>query len=111
MTSTAPRRVSAFTCPSWCTDGDPCLGDHHGDQWASVTTGGLVPDVLGIEPPRYNIACVAPQFSELDNLPRGASLFGTWGSHNSDWQVDLTVAEARALAQAVLNAADTAESD
>ncbi len=101
------RRHAA--CPSWCVDQGPCRGDHHGKVWGTVAAGGLPPVVDSIEAPTYDTVCVRPQYPESDDLPRGVALFGAWGG--AEWQVDLTVTEARALAQALVAAADTAEGD
>jgi hypothetical protein len=95
------------TCPTWCTDGDTCPGDHHGKVWGTVATGGLPPIVDSIEPPAYNTVCVRPEHDEVDSLAPHVALFGS--NRGEDWETPLTVAEARAVAQALLTAADTAE--
>ena len=94
-------------CPSWCTDAGSCRAEHQGPVWGTVATGGLPPIVDSIEAPRHDTVCVQPQHDEVDNLPPHVALFGSWRGDN--WQVDLTVAEARATAQALLAAAETTE--
>ncbi len=94
-------------CQSWCIDGNTCDGDHHGEVWGTVATGGLPPIVDSIEAPTHDTVCVQPQHDEADGLPPGVALFGSW--NDQDWQVDLTVAEARATARALLVAAAMAE--
>ncbi|HJX45197.1 MAG TPA: hypothetical protein VJ352_16095 [Geodermatophilus sp.] len=98
---------AAAPCPSWCIDGADCGSEHHGEVWGTVATGGLPPIVDNIEAPTYNTVCVQPQHDEADGLPPHVALFGSWNGDN--WQADLTVAEARATAQALLDAAATAE--
>ena len=48
-------------------------------------------------------------FSEECDLPRGVALFGSNG-RREDYEVDLTIREARALAAALVAAASVAES-
>ena len=101
MTSTIART----TCPSWCEDAGDCRGEHHGKTWGTVASGGLPPIVDSPEAPFHNTACVAAQHDELDGLPPGVTLFGCWAG-GQDWQVDLTIAEARAIATAILERCD-----
>ncbi len=55
----------------------------------------------------YNTVCVCPEHDEVDGLAPHVALFGSW--RGEDWETPLTIAEARALAQALLAAAYTAE--
>ncbi len=98
---------AAAPCPSWCTDSSDCRGEHHGEVWGTVATGGLPPIVDSIEAPTHDTVCVQPQHDEADGLPPHVALFGSW--NDNDWEVDLTVAEARATARALLVAAAMAE--
>lgn len=74
---------------------------HIGPFWGTVASGGLPPIIDSIEPPAYNTVCVR---AEYDGLAPGVALFGSW--HSRDWEVNLTVQEAHAVAAAILGACD-----
>ncbi len=93
-------------CPSWCLNSPNCDGDHLGQLWGTVATGGLPPVVDSIDPPEYDTVCVRAQFPESSKLQRGVALFGAWGGE--DWEVALTPDEAVALARALEAAIDKA---
>ena len=104
-------------CRSWCEDAekdrnDPygCRGDHRGKAWGTIASAGFPPMVDSIDPPSHETVLVRPQFAQSDYLPGASLCWGNMGRTDGDYEVELTPKVARALAGALVAAADTAES-
>ena len=110
-TSTS-EQPPTYSSPSWCDYPGKCRGEHGGTAHGTVATGGLPPKVDGPEAPSHNTAVVRAQYPEAVDLPPGVALFGSWaGGTDADWQVELTVKEARVLLEGLTAAIAEAESD
>ena len=81
-------------------------GEHGGKAWGTVATGGLPPLVDTPEAPPYKTAVVRAQHDEAHGLAPGVALFGCDGGVDADYQVDLTLKEARVLLEGLTAVAE-----
>ena len=79
-----------------------------GTGQGTVASGGLPPVMNDPDAPPYDTAVVRAHYPEASDLLRGVALFGSWVGR--DWQVNLTVKEARILRDGLTEAIAEAES-
>lgn len=104
---TEPAIARPHDCPTWCIYPGECAGDHAGEARGTVVTGGLPPRIDDLDAPSYNTVLVGAQHPVADDLAPGVALFGSVRGY--EWQVDMTVREARALLDGLQKAIESAE--